>query len=143
MNTAPLPSRDADHLRILAAFHYVFAGLALVGIGFLAVHYLIMRTVMSPEMLAQSPNPPPEGFLDLFVWFYVFFAAMMIVGGVLNLLAANNLRKRRSRMFCMVVAGLNCLQFPFGTVLGVFTLVTLNRDTVRAMFDGEGNAAQS
>ena len=142
MNAAyPSPSRDADHLRILAVFHYVFAGLALLGIGFLAVHYLIMRTVMSPEMLAQSPNPPPPEFLQMFVWFYLFFGAMMIVGGVLNLLAANNLRKRRSRMFCMVVAGLNCLQFPFGTVLGVFTLVTLGRDSVRAMFDGAGDTA--
>lgn len=142
MNAAyPSPSRDADHLRILAVFHYVFAGLALLGIGFLALHYLIMRTVMSPEVLAQSQNPPPPEFLNLFVWFYAFFAAMMIIGGVLNLLVANNLRKRRSRMFCMVVAGLNCLQFPFGTVLGVFTLVTLSRDSVRIMFDGAGDTA--
>lgn len=142
MNAAyPSPSRDADHLRILAVFHYVFAGLALLGIGFLALHYLIMRTVMSPEVLAQSRNPPPPEFLNLFVWFYAFFAAMMVIGGVLNLLVANNLRKRRSRMFCMVVAGLNCLQFPFGTVLGVFTLVTLSRDSVRIMFDGAGDTA--
>lgn len=141
MNATPV-SRDADHLRILAVFHYVFAGLALLGIGFLVVHYLIMRTVMSPEMLAQSPNPPPPEFMRMFVWFYVFMGLLFVAGGVLNLLAGKRLRQRRSRMFCMVVAGLNCLQFPFGTVLGVFTLVTLSRDSVRAMFDGEGSAAR-
>lgn len=142
MNAAFPPSRDADHLRILAVFHYVFAGLALLGIGFLVVHYLIMRTVMSPEMLAQSPNPPPPEFMQMFVWLYAFMGAMMIAGSILNLIAANNLRKHRSRMFCMVVAGLNCLQFPFGTVLGIFTLITLSRDSVRAMFEGESNAAR-
>jgi len=30
--------------------------------------------------------------------------------------------------FSLVVAGLNCLQFPFGTVLGVFTFVVLLRE---------------
>ena len=30
---------------------------------------------------------------------------------------------------------INCIAFPFGTILGVFTLVVLNRDSVRAMFE--------
>jgi hypothetical protein len=34
---------DADHLKLLAVFHFVGAGLALVGIGFLLLHYTVMR----------------------------------------------------------------------------------------------------
>jgi hypothetical protein len=41
------------------------------------------------------------------------------------------LLKRKFRMFSLVVAGLDCVQIPFGTVLGVFTLVILLRDSVR------------
>ena len=29
---------DTDHLRLLAVFHFVIAGLAIVGIGFLVLH---------------------------------------------------------------------------------------------------------
>ncbi len=138
MNAPPLPAtRDAEHLRLLAIFHYVFAGLALLGLLFVFGHYMLMRTVMSPDMLAQSPNPPQPEFMAMLVWIYVLMAVAMLTGAVLNLLAGNCLRRRRSRMFCMVVAGLNCLQVPLGTTLGVFTLIVLNRDSVRLSFDGQ------
>ena len=35
----------------------------------------------------------------------------------------------------MIVAGLNCVHIPLGTVLGVFTLVVLMRDSVRESYD--------
>lgn len=34
----------------------------------------------------------------------------------------------------MVVAGLECMFMPFGTVRGVSTLITLNRGSVRATY---------
>jgi hypothetical protein len=44
------------------------------------------------------------------------------------------LLKRRHRMFILIVAGLNCLSVPLGTILGVFTFVVLGRDSVRKAF---------
>ena len=32
------------------------------------------------------------------------------------------------------MAGLECILMPFGTVLGVFTLIVLMRDSVKALF---------
>ena len=37
-------------------------------------------------------------------------------------------------MYCLVVAAIECLFIPFGTVLGVFTIVVLNRSSVRSLF---------
>ena len=132
--TPPQPAPSEDHLRLLAVFHYVFAGFALLGMGFLAMHYGLMSRMMDSANWENQANPPPEGFLDLFVWFYVAMGAMLLVGLVLNLVAARSLRARRHWMLCAVVAGLNCLQVPVGTVLGVFTLVVINRADVRASF---------
>jgi len=39
-------------------------------------------------------------------------------------------------MFCVVMAGIACMFMPFGTVLGVFTLVVLTKPVVRELFDG-------
>jgi hypothetical protein len=35
----------------------------------------------------------------------------------------------------MIMAGVNCAWFPFGTVLGVFTFIVLLRTSVRAMYE--------
>jgi len=35
----------------------------------------------------------------------------------------------------MIVAGLNCLHIPLGTLLGVFTLVVLSRGSVATMYE--------
>ena len=54
---------------------------------------------------------------------------------ILLLVAAARLRRRTSRTFCMVVAGISCLFMPIGTVLGVFTIIVLARPTVKALFE--------
>jgi hypothetical protein len=49
--------------------------------------------------------------------------------------AGRCLARRTRRLFCLVAAGLGCLFFPLGTVLGVFTFIVLSRPTVRAVFE--------
>ena len=129
---------DADHLRLLAIFHFVVAGLAILGLGFLLLHYAIMQMVMTnPEIWKNQKGggPPPEQFFAIFKWFYLFFGLLLVVGGVGNLLSGLFIRKKRNRIFSLIVAGINCVQFPFGTMLGVFTFVVLLRDSVRELYE--------
>jgi len=37
-------------------------------------------------------------------------------------------------MFCFVVACIECLFMPFGTVLGAFTIIVLMRPSVKNLF---------
>lgn len=37
-----------------------------------------------------------------------------------------------------IVTGVQCIFVPFGTVLGVFTIVVLSRLSVKALFQSEG-----
>jgi hypothetical protein len=138
---APLPSdqrkADADHLRLLAIFHFIVAGLAILGLGFLMLHYGVMHAIVgNPEMWKnQKGGGPPPQFFAILKWFYVFFGAMLVAGGVLNLLSGWSIQRKKNRIFSLVVAGVNCVQFPFGTVLGVFTFVVLLRDSVREAYE--------
>src|SRR5262249_28647480 len=129
---------DNEHLKLLAIFQYIFGGLAFVGLLFLFVHFLIMSAVfMSPEIWKSQKNysgPPPEFFTIFFGIFYLIAGAMIAAAGVGNILSANFIRKRRNRTFSFVVACLNCLQVPFGTALGVFTIIVLSRDSVRKQY---------
>ncbi|WP_438481692.1 hypothetical protein [Oleiharenicola lentus] len=128
---------DADHLRLLAVFHFVVAGLSVVGLGLVALHYTFMRVFfMNPDMWKdQKSAPPPVAIMDIFKWFYLVFAVLLVVVVVGNLLSGLFIGKRKHRMFSLVVGGINCLQFPFGTALGVFTLVVLTRDSVRESYE--------
>jgi hypothetical protein len=131
--------RDIEHIRLLAILHFVFGGLAMLGILFLLIHYFILHTVFaSPELWKSQPNstPPPKEFFEVFVWLYVFMGFLLVIGCLLNLLSGLFLLKRRHRVFSLVIAGLNCLQIPFGTALGILTILVLLRDSVRELYDG-------
>jgi len=55
-------------------------------------------------------------------------------------LAGRFLAQRRRYYYCLVMAGIACMFMPFGTVLGVFTIIVLLRESVKELF-GEGEAA--
>ena len=128
---------DADHLNLLAIFHFVGAGLALLGLGFLLAHYAMFHMILdNPKMWeSQKGGPPPAEFFSVLKWFYVIIGAWFVTSGVLNVISGVCLRMRKRRTFSMIVAGLNCVHVPVGTVLGVFTLVVLMRDSVRESYE--------
>jgi Na+-driven multidrug efflux pump len=131
---------DADHLRLLSIFHYVCAGLAVLGLGFLAAHYLFLHAFLdNPEMWKNQKNaaPPPREFFAIFKWFYVVFGVWLVVSGVANVLSGAFIGRRKHRTFSLVVAVLNCLHIPLGTVLGVFTIIVLLRPSVRDIYEAQ------
>jgi hypothetical protein len=127
---------DADHLHLLSIFHYVIAGLALLGTLFIIAHYSIFHLIITNPKLweDQKQGPPPMEIFAFFKWFYLIAAVWIVGSGILNLVAGLCIRTRKHRTFTMVVAGINCLHFPLGTALGVFTLIVLIRDSVREMY---------
>jgi hypothetical protein len=127
---------DADHLKLLSIFHFVGAGLAVLAMLFLLVHYAIMHTVMTnPKMWEHQKNGPPPEFFAMFKWFYLIFGVWLVGSFILNLISGFCIRARKGRTFSLVVAGINCLHFPLGTVLGVFTIIVLIRDSVRELYE--------
>ncbi len=127
---------DAEHLKLLSIFHFVVAGLSILGIGFLFFHWLLMHAFFAnPEMWkGQNVQPPPKELFLVFRWFYLFFGVVLVTSGILNLISGLLMRRRKARVYSLVVAGLDCLQFPFGTMLGVFTLVVLLRESVVELY---------
>jgi hypothetical protein len=71
-------------------------------------------------------------------WFFVGFAAIMILFGwafaFCMILAGRSLAARRRYTFCIVMAAIGCLFMPFGTVLGVFSVIVLLRPSVKELF---------
>ena len=122
---------------MLAIFHFVGAGLALLGILFLLAHFAFFHAVFeNPKMWQnQKQGPPPAEFFAVFKWFYLVMGFWFLISGVLNVISGLCLRARKHRNFSIVVAGINCVHLPLGTALGIFTIIVLLRDSVRESYE--------
>ena len=131
-------SQDAEQLRLLSIFHYVVGGITGL-FSCLTLFYIVFGIVMivAPEIL-KPPGGPREPAPEFVGWFMVAFGAITLtIGWSLAgciLFAGRCLARRRHHMFCVIVAGFSCLFMPFGTVLGVFTIVVLTRPSVKELF---------
>jgi hypothetical protein len=129
-------TQDQEQLKVLAIFHYVVAGLAGL-FALLPVFHLIFGLffIFASERFQGKGEPPPPAFLG---WFFVVFAAILIILGLvfagLVFTAGRFLAKRKHYLFCLVMAGVVCAFMPFGTVLGVFTIIVLVRESVKQLF---------
>ena len=133
-------AQDLEHLRLLSTFHYVLSGITAV-FSLLPIFHVIVGILIatggmdSLEPSRQHGHGPPAAFGWLFAIFGCAFIAFGLTLASLMFVAARRLARRRSHMFCMIVAGVSCIMMPFGTVLGVFTLIVLARPQVKALFD--------
>lgn len=128
---------DTDHLRLLSIFHFISAGLAILGILFVVGHYFMFKTFFAnPKMWesAKSGAPPVEIFY-VFIWVYAVLGLWFLLSGIANVISGLGMLKRKWRTFSLVVAGLNCFHMPLGTILGVFTFIVLLRDSVRELYE--------
>jgi hypothetical protein len=134
----PVPGdKDAEHLKLLAIFQFILGAFALLGTGFLAFHYLMMQRLFTDPEFSKPPHrPPPEVFMDIMVWVYVILGGYFVVSLVANVVCGVFLLKRKFRGLCMMAAVLQCFMVPLGTLLGVFTIMVLNRPSVQAKFTG-------
>lgn len=130
-------------MRILGIFHFVAAGVAFLGVGLLYMHYTTIHALLAePIPLKNQPGsgPSTEDFFGIFKWFYLMIGTLAVAGGFGNLLSGLLIVRRKLRIFSLIMAAVNCVMVPFGTVLGVFTMVVLLRPSVREVYAAPSHA---
>jgi len=125
-------NQDSEHLKLLAIFHYVVAGLMALFACIPFIHFFMGLALATGTFPDTDPEAQPIGI------FIMVFAGLFILAGwtlaVLIAYAGRSLQARRRYTYCLVMAGVECIFMPFGTVLGVFTIIVLMRDSVKEMF---------
>lgn len=125
---------DLSHLKILAICFYVKAGLVALTALFFSIYIIMGLVVLSIDAPRKASEPPPELLGGIFVGVGVIFMAIFFVLAGLAFWAGRSISKRQNYTFIMIVAGLMCLSMPLGTILGVFTIIVLLRESVKPLF---------
>lgn len=136
--------QDDEHLKLLSIFHYVLAGIAGL-LALIAIFDLIIGLffILAPDKIANGGELPPAWFGWLFVIGAGLFLTLALILVALVLMEGHFLARRRHRLFCLVVAGIECIFMPFGTALGVFTIIVLTRESAKQLFAATGALERS
>ncbi len=128
--------QDREHLRLLSIFYYIWAGFqslgGLIGLAFIGVGAFLA----SNPRIAQASNPPPPWFGAVFAGLGALLFVTVEGMAALSFLTGRFLDRRRHHTFCVVISALSCMSLPFGTALGVFSILVLQRPSVKALFAG-------
>ncbi len=137
---------DGEHLKLLY-WGYIISGAFTAIFSVLGLFYAAMGGLMgiaiaqSAEAASKSGGSPPAFVGALLAAFGLAFFVVGATVTILKFVTARNLSRRKSRTFCMVIAGLTCLGIPYGTLLGIMTFIVLGRESVAKLF--ASNAAGS
>jgi hypothetical protein len=148
----------AERLRWLSLAYQISGAIGAICVSFLLIHLCFLATIsflpnsvwngdvqprvsqqsgaISPRV--QSPATHSEGPPLLFFRLVAGIIGIIIVAGWtlggLTFYAGRCLRHRRHRAFVLIMAGVNCLWIPYGTLLGIATFLALSTDDARAEF---------
>jgi hypothetical protein len=130
-------NQDIEHLRLLSIFHYIVAGLAAL-FSFFPLLYTTIGAIFIFAARHGTPKPGEELPPEFLGWIFAVLGLVLFVIGIVMaiciLIAGRSLALRKRYSFTLVIACIECLFVPFGTILGVFTIVALSRESVRALF---------
>jgi succinate dehydrogenase/fumarate reductase cytochrome b subunit len=130
-----MDNSDSRHLDLLSVFHKILGGFSIVFSLFPLILVGIGIGILRSAAAFSGKGAPPPHFIG---WLFVVMGTILIVSGtalsICILLSAKYIAKRKRYRFSFIVACLTCLLFPLGTVLGVFTIITLSKPSVKEMY---------
>lgn len=138
-----MAQEDERQLRVLGVLHYAYSAV----LGFGALYSIVLLTAG----LSTLGEPAPSGGMeDVSMGFGAMFVAMGAVGlflagalAIATVAAGKRLKRGTHRTYCLVVAAINSLWVPIGTVLGIVTIVTLMRPSVVGLFERAAGGSEA
>ena len=128
--------QDSHHVRLLAMFHYIVGGLCALFSLFPLIHVVMgIAMIMPGSCLYDTSGNPPPPFVG---WLFIALGGLFIILGLAMSIAiaasGRCISHRKHYLYSFVVACIECTFVPFGTILGVFTIIVLSRPSVKQQY---------
>lgn len=127
--------QNEDHLNLLSIFHYVVGGIMFLCSCFPLIYVVLgVAMLVAPESMDGGKNPPPPGIGIFFMALGLVFALPGWALSVCVAISGKFIRQRKRYMFSFAIGAIQCIFMPFGTILGIFTILVLNKGSVKKLY---------
>ena len=132
--------KDLERLRLLGIFHYIWGALSLIGGLLIGGYCLVIGIVLmtNPPSSTSSEDSSTASVAGGILIGVVLFL-IVVVYGILTLMAGGKYRKHQGGYwFCFILAIVTLIVGGIpGIVLGIFSLIVLRRESVKALFKSQ------
>jgi len=130
-----MSNEDTKHLDLLSTLHY-FAGAIMAFFSCFPLLHIGWGLATGSRQLFNISliSQPSNEWGWIFVLMESIFFALGLNMAICIMIVGWKLKRRKSRLFCMSVAGMECIFLPFGVLLGGTTLIALNKVSIKEMF---------
>ena len=127
--------KERNYLNLLSIFWFILLGLQCVGLVIIPMEAAFFSSMFSSGAMGSGPNAPPPQLGYIFAAVLAFAFVLALTEAIFTALTAFSLRKRKRYMLCLVWSFVICvLHMPLGTILGIFTILVLQRPLVKDLF---------
>ena len=135
MNPQMNMNNDRQHLKLLSIFHYIVGGILAFFFLFPLIHFTIGLLIITESISVHSSgNLPPQAAGYFFAVVGGLFFILGEVFAIATIVSGRFLKRRQRYWFSFVKACILCLFTPLGTILGVFTIIVLSRQSVKELY---------
>jgi hypothetical protein len=123
---------DHEHLRLLALFHYISGGITMGFSLMYGLWALFMFVVIPQQARGNIDDAFGQQFMPLMMFgMFGIFCAFGVAYGIVEIVCGRFISKRRARIFTIIASLPRLIFIPYGTILSIFTLLVLDRASVR------------
>lgn len=124
---------DDKHLRTLALCHGISAFLHVFFGACCAAYPALLDWLLSQGPPNQQTMPSEQ--VDLAKNMMIAYAVVAFAIALAQVFGCGLIAGRRARVACIVIGCIELLAIPLGTILGVFTIITLVKPSVIEIFE--------
>lgn len=110
--------------------------IAFIGLIYIAVGPVVGDTIA--DEAARNGDYMPFNPGNMFLIFGVVMVALALITGVPAIMASQRFHQKRGRTLIIVAAAINCITGVLGIVLCIFTIIEVQKQEVREVFDANG-----
>jgi len=120
---------DNEHLKLMRMVHYIISAPTI-----LSALYLFLLSVI---LLIRAPMIPvgieSETMVGLAA-FYLIIGIFILIVGIGLIISGFNIKKRKRRLFSMIITFPLLLWLPTGTVISILSIILFKRPAIKKLY---------
>ena len=121
-----------DHNLRIFKILYIIKGILTLVFSIIPLLYVFFGVYLFQSQDLHDENSEIGGAIVMAIGITIFL--FFITMGILTLLTAKYLGEKKNYDFVFVMAIINCLTGVLGIILGIFTIIELNKTNVKRLF---------